>query len=421
MSPAHRSIALLALTLLAGCGGGGGSSAVTSVSSSSSGAHNFSGGGSNVVALTVGGGPNGVQSTFNIPYTSVTVCDPVSNSCATIDNVLVDTGSIGFRVLQSVLNNARVSLQSLKDPNNGANTIAECLPFADGYAWGSVAVANVRVGGEVANSVAIQVIDDSQPPSPAVPNSCSSNGTSLDSVAAFDANGVLGVGLWLQDCGSSCAQTPSNGVYYSCDPAGTCASSVLPTGNQVSNPVASFATDNNGVILQLPTIAATGAVSASGYLVFGIDTESNNALDGANIYSVDGSGSFNTTFGSSLLSGFIDSGSNALFFPDSSMPLCGAAGTGGASFFCPNSTMSLSAINTGNNGTSHSQSFQVANLNDINNNDFAISDAAGPASSISGAGSSYFDWGLPFFYGNTVFVAIEGSIAGGTPGPYVAY
>jgi hypothetical protein len=419
MSPAYRLITLLGLTVLAGCGGGGGST--SNSTNTNSGAHNFSGGGSNVVVMTVGNGPTGVQATFNIPYVSVQVCDPTSGSCATINNVLVDTGSTGFRVVKSVLNKAGVSLVPLTDPSNAANTIAECLPFADGYAWGPVVSATLRIGGETASGVSIEVVDDGQPPSPAVPAGCTSNGMSLNSIDAFDANGVLGVGLFLQDCGSACSGTASNGVYYSCNPAGNCVSSVLALANQVSNPVASFASDNNGVILQLPAIDASGAVSATGYLVFGIDTQSNNALNGASLYSVDGSGNFNTTFGSSVLSGFIDSGSNALFFPDNSIPLCGAAGTSAASFFCPNATMSLSAINTGSNGTPHNVSFQIANLNNINNNDFAINDAGGPASSVSGVGTSYFDWGLPFFYGNTIFVAIEGTMAGGTAGPYFAF
>jgi hypothetical protein len=46
---------------------------------------------------------------------------------------------------------------------------------------------------------------------------------------------------------------------------------------------------------------------------------------------------------------------------------------------------------------------------------------AGGASSIAGLGSGYFDWGLPFFYGRTVYVAIEGQTAGGTVGPYFAF
>ena len=59
------------------------------------------------------------------------------------------------------------------------------------------------------------------------------------------------------------------------------------------------------MILQLPAIDATGAASATGYLVFGIGTENNNALNGAGIYTVDGSGNFSTTFGGSVLSGFV--------------------------------------------------------------------------------------------------------------------
>ena len=223
MSPAYRLAAVLGLTLLAGCGGGGGSSS-TSGTNTTSGAHNFSGGGSNVVVMTVGNGPTGVASTFNIPYVSVQVCDPTSGNCATINNVLVDTGSTGFRIVKSVLNKAGVSLAPLPDPSNAANTMAECLLFADGDAWGSVAIATLRVGGETANSIPIQVIDDSQSPSPPAAASCDN---SLNSVSAFDANGILGVGLSVQDCGQSCAMYSSNGVYYSCNPAGNCASSVL--------------------------------------------------------------------------------------------------------------------------------------------------------------------------------------------------
>jgi hypothetical protein len=33
----------------------------------------------------------------------------------------------------------------------------------------------------------------------------------------------------------------------------------------------------------------------------------------------------------------------------------------------------------------------------------------------------YFDWGLPFFYGRSVFTAIEGQAAGSAVGPYYAY
>ena len=43
-----------------------------------------------------------------------------------------------------------------------------------------------------------------------------------------------------------------------------------------------FATDNNGVIIELPSISASGASNPSGgLLVFGIGTQSNNGLASA--------------------------------------------------------------------------------------------------------------------------------------------
>jgi hypothetical protein len=35
--------------------------------------------------------------------------------------------------------------------------------------------------------------------------------------------------------------------------------------------------------------------------------------------------------------------------------------------------------------------------------------------------SDSFDYGLPFFYGRSVYTAIEGRSAGGTTGPYFAF
>jgi hypothetical protein len=239
-------------------------------------------------------------------------------------------------------------------------------------------------------------------------------------VTAFDANGVLGVGVFVADCGHSCVISAANNVYYSCTSVGNCSSAILPQSDQVANPVASFASDNNGVILQLPTIAATGAASASGYLAFGVGTENNNQLQGATVYTTNAVGDITTTFNGSTLTGFIDSGSNALFFPDSSLPPCGQTG-GAANFFCPTATTSLTATNQGSNGSSGTVSFAIANLNNISGSDFAINDAGGPASSVTGLGKNYFDWGLPFFYGNTIFVAIEGQVAAGSAGPYFAY
>jgi hypothetical protein len=318
-----------------------------------------------------------------------------------------------------------LALPAQADPNATGNVIAECLPFADGYTWGIVASADVVIGGEKASAVPINVIDDTGSFSPTVPSSCTSDGTALSSIDSLGANGVLGVGLFLQDCGSYCAQPASDQIapffYYSCN-ASTCAPASEALNLQVINPVSLFATDNNGVILQLPTIAATGATTATGYLVFGIATESNNGLGSATVLTVSSdSGTFTTVYkGQNLSYGFLDSGSNGLFFPDSSIPDC----TGSAEadeFYCPTSTLSLSATNQGLNGNTSLVNFQVANLNDLSSTDFALDDVGGPATPITGLGTSYFDFGLPFFYGHTVYTAIEGLAAGSSTGPYVAY
>lgn len=435
MKHAARVILLLASLsgLLTACGGGGGGNGGTS---SVTVTHNFAAGGANVAIVSVNPGPasttacNGSCQSFNNPLVSVQVCAPDGGACATIPDVLVDTGSSGLRLMHSVLASAGVSLPVFADQAIANNTLAECLPFADGYAWGSVAAAIVTVASETTPAIPVQVIDDDNS-GPAVPSDCASqnDNNSLDSVNQFGANGVLGVGTANQDCGSSCVNTANlnNGIYWSCTAAGgsgcQLASDVSLNG-QVANPVASFPTDNNGVILQLASIAAAGAPTASGYLVFGIGTESNNGLDSATLLAVDDTGNFTTTFNggspSTLSSSFIDSGSNALFFNDSSLQnsLCGSSSPANQ-FYCPSSTVTLSATNQGSNGTSSTVSFQIANLNNISESNFAINDVGAIAASIPGLGP-YFDWGLPFFYGRTVFTAIEGT-NGSYPSGYYAY
>ena len=57
---------------------------------------------SNVVSVVVNGGPGG--DSVNTAYTTVTVCAPGSTTnCQTIDNIQVDTGSYGLRLLASAL------------------------------------------------------------------------------------------------------------------------------------------------------------------------------------------------------------------------------------------------------------------------------------------------------------------------------
>ena len=64
--------------------------------------------------------------------------------------------------------------------------------------------------------------------------------------------------------------------------------------------------------------------------------------------------------------------------------------------------------------------FQVANTPSlVQTNNAAFNNLGG--SSGSGSFSSFFDWGLPFFFGRTVFVGIEGQTSPLGTGPYFAF
>jgi hypothetical protein len=182
--------------------------------------------------------------------------------------------------------------------------------------------------------------------------------------------------------------------------------------------VASFATDNNGVIVELPAVTVgTPQASLNGSLIFGIGTQSNNGLGSATVYGTDEVGDFVTKYNSTTNTGFLDSGSNGIYFLNtnlSGLPLC----TGQLNFwYCPTSTQTVSVINQGlTNGATAAASFSVGNAVTLtNNNDAAINGIAGPL------GVQLFDFGLPFFYGRNVFVAIGGKSTPGGTGPYTAY
>jgi hypothetical protein len=299
--------------------------------------------------------------------------------------------------------------------SNG-NSLLECAQFVDGYSWGPVALADVRIAGETASSVPVEVIGGSSAP---VPSDCSSKGPAEDTVLTFGANGVLGVGVFPQDCGATCVTTVNNQVYYACTSTQCEATTVASASDEVADPVTYFATDNNGVIITLASVPATGSASVSGTMTFGIDTQSNNASGSQAILTVDGYGAFTTAFnGQSLQRSFLDTGSNALFFDDSSIPTCSTS----SDFFCPTSTVPLNATLTGQNDISVPVDFNVANADTLFANatdQVAFVNLAGPYPMA--AGTDTFDWGLPFYYGKTVFTAFDGGTTSVGTGPYVAF
>ena len=371
--------------------------------------------GSNVQALSVNGGPDSNLSYIDGAFTSVTVCAPGSSTnCQTIGGILVDTGSSGLRILSSALS---VSLPA--QTNSSSQPMAECAAFADGVTWGAVATADIKINGELASSMPIQIIGSSN--FPAVPSDCSSQGAPMDDLTGLGANGLLGLASAIQDCGSACVTSGSQslGVYYACT-SGVCSDTTESLAEQVQNPVASFATDNNGVIIEFP--AVTGAeASVNGSLIFGIGTQSNNGLGNAKVFGTDQFGFFTTTYNGTVYQpSFLDSGSNAIYFLDAAttgIPIC----SGQSFLYCPSTPQTINITNNGTNGASGSTSFTVGNGLTLlgNGNEFAINGLGGPGPTIIGA--EVFDFGLPFFFGKSVFTAIVGKSTPGGTGPYTAY
>ena len=361
----------------------------------------------NVLTVTVNGGvaPGGYP---NEPCVSVTICSPGTSNCQTIDNILLDTGASGLRIFKSLLT------VSLTQVASGSGSLTECIQYSDNSAdWGPVQLADIILGNEPAVRVPIQIIDSTF----SGYNSCSLNGQYIldTSPSITGYNGILGVGLFTEDCGSECTSVANNGMYYSCN-GSSCTGTAVSLNNQVQNPVSLLPLDNNGVIVQLLTpVPLGGLLSVNGNLILGIGTRSNNIPSGVTMYPADPThGEFITVFnGKTYSDSFIDSGSNGLFFDQgsiSALTICDGE------WFCASPTLSLSATTKGHTGSpSGTVSFQIGDADTLlfqtSNNVFI--ELGGPDTS--------FDWGLPFFLGRSVYVGIDGQTSSLGTGPYWAY
>jgi hypothetical protein len=434
-------MALGGLLLLTACGGGGsgsGSAASSSTTTSTPPAAL-----TNLVSVIVDQGPAslatgpGAYGANNVAYVSVKICAPGSaTNCQTIDHVQVDTGSVGLRIFASVINSSLLNALPTESDASG-NAVGECYQYVDGYVFGSVRQADMTIGGESVASMPFQALADTGVFGN-VPASCSAGGGgNLGTVADFGANGIIGIGVTTTDCGSACTMSggQSAAIYYDCPTAGcgsiiARASSASAPFQQLPNPVAAFGVDNNGSILVLPSAPSGGEATASGTLYFGIGTQTNNGLGSATVYTTTGSSS---PYGAGLLNvvykgvtlpvSFIDSGSSLYFFIDTTITPCPASGDFNG-FYCPNPPLNLSPTIQGINGASVAGPFTLYSAQTQLSSTNAVVPGVGGNPSVFYPNinfSNSFDYGLPFFYGRSVYTAIEGRTAGGTVGPYFAF
>jgi hypothetical protein len=372
---------------------------------------------------------------FNSPFVTITLCAPGSaTNCQTIDHIILDTGSVGLRIIKPVLN-ASLLAALPAEADAGNNPVGECYQYVNSFAFGSVRTADFTIAGEKVASMPFQAIGDTGTFA-AIPSSCSAGGgTDIATVVDFGANGIVGVGTTATDCGSFCTANGGQAaaIYYDCPAAGCSAiigraANEAPPFQQLPNPVAAFPVDNNGVILTLPTVPQTGASAVTGTVTFGIGTQTDNALTAANVLPITTSASrlgpafLTATYkGKALTQSFLDSGSNNYFFIDTSLPPCTDLDL--IAFYCPGAPQLLSPVLTATDGTSASGAFTL----------FSPLDVAGTATAAPGLGinptlvtpplpfANSFDFGLPFFFGRSVYTAIEGRPAGGVQGPYYAF
>ena len=436
------------LLALSGCGGGGADSTVTNITGPGLNASLASAAvsvpfvqRSNNLSVAVEAGPsNGFSLTpnANILYATVKVCVPGDPSqCQTIDHVQVDTGSVGLRVLASKVTQLHLPAVALP-----SGPVWECYPFVIGGLWGSTAVADVLLGAESARALPIQLIQDDQGAAIQAPLDCANaaNGQILSSSSAMGSNGILGIGSVTLDCGLMCLLGNYAGSYvqyYSCPKeaksAASCTPAAVPANIQVYNPVAAFASDNNGVILTLPAVTGLGASTASGELIFGINTQTNNQLSASASrvrlgvdWHTNPDSYMNVTTrykGQTIRNSYLDTGTNGLFFTDNSAtptPRCS-----NSSWYCPTSTQRQTAtIADGDNllpqNTMEVQ-FNVGNAEALFlTTNAAFGDLAGAPPSASSTVAPSFSWGLPFFYGRRVYLSIWQQ-AGAVNGPWYAW
>ncbi|EDZ97705.1 conserved hypothetical protein [Burkholderia sp. H160] len=407
----QAALAVLLTATLVACGGGGGSSDNSSSSSSSS---NTSATVSNTVPITVGPGVSGV---INLPMVSVTICAPGSTTnCQTINNIQLDTGSFGLRVVSSVLNSTLLSGLPISTIASSGAQLAECATFADGFTWGSVRTATVTIGGETTTtSIPVQTIGDN---ANTMPTSGCGSGSAENTVADLGANGILGVGTAPTDCGAICADASKAGTYsnyFACPNGTSCTRTAVSLAQQVTNPVGKFQTDNNGLIVQMAPVSNTGAASATGTLVFGIGTQGNNQLAASQVFTTDAFGDLNnSTFNGTTVTAFLDSGSNAYFFGDSTLTACGSQYAG---FYCPSSAQTRTVTLAGTNNVSAAATVNILSAQTLfaSGTSYAFNDLAGQLGT-----NTSFDLGLPFFYGRNVYYHLDQTASGGAS-PYVGF
>jgi hypothetical protein len=162
---------------------------------------------------------------------AVTLCVPGTTTCQTFDHLLGRHG-LGRRARARIgidPGPCRRSHEREQLAAGRVHALRRRNRMGPGEDGGRV------VGGESAANLPIQLIGEKTYTMPA---SCT--GSAITDFKTLAANGILGVGVYLQDCGAACAQPASSrlnpGLYYACSSAQSCAIAAVPSPSRLRIP-----------------------------------------------------------------------------------------------------------------------------------------------------------------------------------------
>ncbi|WP_459906449.1 DUF3443 family protein [Caballeronia sp. HLA56] len=341
---------------------------------------------------------------INRALISVTVCVPGTSMCETVNNVMVDTGSVGLRLQRSALKHPEL-FSAMAGPD--AHALAECYRFVSSAAWGVVTRADVRLAAIQASSVPIQIVDEASASygDHPRPDSCSKGSKPT-------SNGTLGIApVSLNDCKDPCFISLRTPRYYECTTEGcTPIAKPVAANFRVVHPIAALPSDNNGYVLNVQAVPESGASATPGTLTLGIATRSNNALDVTDVIDLAPDGTFTTVWnGQSYSASYFDTGTEEYYFatPPAGVHACGA-------HWCAAPEAALSATLKGQT-TEATAKFRVGDSTSlINSGKGAFRNIAIVANKDSRA----FVWGMPFFIGRKVFIKLTDGSSGSSNAYY---
>ena len=184
--------------------------------------------------------------------------------------------------------------------------------------------------------------------------------------------------------------------------------------------MAQFDSDNNGVVLSLPSLSTTRTKSTvTGTVTFGISTQANNTPSASTLALVNdvATGTFNAQVGGVWAPAYIDSGTEAIFFNDKANPslkVCKVE----SDYYCPATPQSVLfyMADTGVNQPKGSASYMVANTDGkddyYDDGIVAFTDVGGPITAAATAGGD-IGFGLTTHFGHKMYTLFNGKTAAG--------